>query len=184
MNRWDAPESVFADLIAAVPPGTKWAGFGNALFAAEGGIPVAAVLYKVKRPGRFTRTDEIRERQTISYSGDPAKPFTARARLLDRPRGATTPSDASAILWEVGMTHLKDGLCTPAVPEDYDSAILQISTFRLTQSGVTGAPQLALLRHRWAEAVLAASSEAIVFGGQHNWNDEWWTERIAETVEV
>jgi hypothetical protein len=184
MKRWEAPDSIFAPIVAAVPARTSWAGFANALFAAEEGIPVAAVLYKVKRPGRFKREDEIRERMSVSYSGDRAKPFTARARLLDRPRGAAAPSDASATLWEVGLTHLKDGLLTPAVPEDWDSAILQTSTFRLMQSGLTGAPQLALLRHRWAEAVLAASPDAIVFGGQRHWQDEWWNERIAETVEV
>jgi hypothetical protein len=48
------------------------------------------------------------------------------------------------------------------------------------KSGLTGAPQLALLRHLWAAAVLAASPDAIVFGGQHHWQDEWWTERIEQ----
>ena len=82
------------------------------------------------------------------------------------------------------MTNLKDGLCSPAVPQDYDTAILQISMFRMSENGVAGAPQLALLRHLWATAVLSASSEAIVFGGQHHWQDEWWTEQVTETQGV
>ena len=71
------------------------------------------------------------------------------------------------------MIHLKDGLCVPAIPADYDSAILEVSLIRLTQHGQTAAAQLALLRHLWASAVLAASPDAFVFGGQHHWDDSW-----------
>lgn len=182
MESWRAPESIFAPIITAVPPGTDWAGFGNTLLAVTSAIPVAAVLYKVKHPGSFKRVDDIRDRRPNAVTGDGATPFTVQARLFDRPRGSTAPVDASAVLWEVGMTHLKDGLCTPAVPADFDSAILQMSRFRLSHEGLTGAPQLALLRHLWAEAVLAASPSAIVFGGQHHWHDDWWTEPILENV--
>ena len=78
----------------------------------------------------------------------------------------------------MALNHLKDGLCTPAVPEDYDSAMLQVNRFRLSKGNLEGAPQLALLRHLWAENVKAASPDAIVFGGQHDWDDAWWTESL------
>jgi hypothetical protein len=177
---WDAPDSIFAPIVAAVPPGTVWAGFANTLFAAERGLPRAAILYRVKRPGSFKTVNEIRERTSISYSGESAEPFSARARLSEHAKGSSPPGDAGATLWEVGLTHLKDGLCAPAVPEDWDSAILQTSTFRLMQYGLQGAPQLALIRHRWAEAIRAAAPGAIIFGGQRHWQDEWWNERVNE----
>jgi hypothetical protein len=177
MNRFDVPDSIFAPIVAALPPGTQWAGFFNALSVAGAGIPKAGILYKVKRAGSFKRVDEMRQRSVIVGGGDKAKPFTARATLIDRAPG--TDLTGAETIWQLGMTHLKDGLCVPAVPADYDTAILQTSTFRLTNAGMSGAPQLALARHRWAASVLAASPDAIVFGGQHDWRDEWWTEKSA-----
>lgn len=183
MNRWSAPESIFAPVIAAVPPGTQWSGFGNALIAAGQSVPYAEVSYRMKRPGSFKSVNEIRQRMMFVSTGDKAQPFSARAFLFDKPSGPV--KDIAALrLWEVAMSHLKDGLCTPAVPEDFDTATLQVSRFRLAQQGLAGAQQLALLRHLWAEAVLAASPEAIVFGGQHHWQDGWWTEELAESAEA
>jgi hypothetical protein len=34
MNQWSASDSSFTPVIAAVPPGTQWSGFGNVLIAA------------------------------------------------------------------------------------------------------------------------------------------------------
>lgn len=183
MNRWSAPESIFAPVIAAVPPGTQWSGFGNALIAAGQSVPRAEVSYRTKRPGSFKSVNEIRQRMILVSTGDKARPFSARAFLFDKPPGPVT--DLAALrLWEVSMSRLKDGLCTPAIPADFDSAMLQMSRFRLTQRGLRGAPQLALVRHLWAGAVLAASPGAIVFGGQHHWQDGWWTEELAESAEA
>jgi hypothetical protein len=183
VNRFDAADSIFAPIVAAVPPGTQWAGFGNALSAAGAGVPRAGILYKVKRSGSFRRAEEIRERTVMVVSGDGAKPFSAKDTLMDRPTGTATVTGAATI-WQLGMSHLKDGLCAPAVPEDYDSAILQTSTFRLTNAGMSGAPQLALVRHRWAASVLAASPNAVVFGAQRHWRDEWWTVQITYAERV
>ncbi len=180
MNRWEAPESIFAPIIAAVPPGTEWAGFSNTLDWAATGIPRAVLPYKVKRPGTFRKIAESRERKATAVAGESAKPFTSRAWLADVNRESPGPGDAASNLWMLGMTHLKDGLCTPAVPDDYDSAILQVIRFRLNKDGLSGAPQLALVRHRWAEGVLAASRGAIVFGGQRQWDDSWWTESLPQ----
>jgi hypothetical protein len=180
MNRWEAPESIFAPIIAAVPPDTEWAGFFNTLEWATGGIPRSVLVYNVKRPGTFRKVKEIREREMATSSGESAKPFTSRAWLADVNREGDGPRDAASNLWMLGMTHLKDGLCAPAVPDDYDSAILQVIRFRLNKDGLSGAPQLALVRHRWAEGVLAASPRAIVFGGQRHWDDSWWTESLPQ----
>ena len=184
MNRFDAPDSIFAPIVAAVPPGTQWAGFVNSTFAAQTAVPTAAVRYSVKQPGKFKRESQIRERRLVSLSGDSGKPFSVKVRCYDRPRGQSGPIELSETLWEVGIVNLKDGLCLPAVPEDYDSAILQTSILKYSAIGVTGAPQLALFRHLWAYAVLAAAPQAIVFGGQHQWQNAWWTEKVAESVEA
>ena len=182
MNRWDAPESIFAPIIAAVPPDTEWAGFFNTLEWAIGGIPCATQVYNVKRPGTFRKVKETRERKMTTSNAEARKPFTSRVWLADvSPDGKR---DAASNLWMLGMTHLKDGLCAPAVPDDYDSAILQVVRFRMNKDGLTGAPQLALVRHRWAEGVLAASPRAIVFGGQRHWDDAWWTETIPQLTET
>jgi len=176
MNRWDAPDSIFAPIIAGVPPGTRWSGFGNALIAARQSVPKAAVGYNVRRG--LKTTHEKRDRTLISQSGDAAKPFTYRIYLIDLPRDRQLTSATVGRLWEVGMTWLKDGLCTPAVPADYDTAMLQVNKFRLSKGSLEGAPQLALLRHLWAESVRAASPDAVVFGGQHHWEDAWWAESV------
>lgn len=181
MNRFDAPESVFAPIIAAVPPGTTWAGFGNCAFAAKSAVPIAKVSYWVK-PNVFKRTYETRDRAVLAMTGEDANPFTYRFRLYDRVHGQTGAVTLSETLWEIGITELNDGLCTPAVPADYKSAILQTSVLKYAPTGLTGAPQLALFRHLWAHGVLAATPDAIVFGGQSHWQDEWWNEKITESV--
>jgi hypothetical protein len=183
MDRWDAPDSIFAPLIAAVPPQTHWSGFGNALIAAGESIPHPEMSYRTKKPGTLKWHSEIRERMLLVTTGEKASPFSARAFLFDKRPGEKVSNLATVRLWEVGMTRLKNGLCAPAVSEDFDTAILQVSKFQLTKAGLSGAPQLALLRHLWAEAVLSASPGAIVFGGQHHWQDDWWTEQLAESVE-
>ena len=177
MNRFDAPDSLFAPIFAAVPPDTAWAGFASALTAAEQAVPVGSQIYWVKTSGFSKRQHHIRER-VLTHFSDP-KPFTKHLVLFDRAPGAT--ATLATRHWEVGMVHLKDGLLTPAVPADYDSAVLTTSMICYSSNGLTGGPQLALLRHLWAASVLAASKDAIVFGGQHDWRDEWWTEeRVAQ----
>lgn len=184
MNRFDAPNSIFAPIVVAVPPGVQWAGFGNAAFAAQQAVPVAEVRYLVKHPGKFKRVDEIWERKLTAMSGENAAPFAFRIRLYDRARGQSGVIGLNETLWDVGINHLKDGLCTPAVPEDYDTALLQTTVLRYSASGVQGAPQLALFRHLWVHNVLAAAGDdAIVFGGQSHWQDEWWNEKIEESME-
>jgi hypothetical protein len=182
MNSWEAPDSVFAPIIAAVPADTQWSGFGNALIAAAGSIPHAMLTYRVKRPGTLKRITEVRERMLVTTTGEQAAPFSVRAILIDRPPDRKVPNLAAIGMWTAGMTRLKNGLCAPAVPEDFDSAILQVSKFQLSQLGVHGAPQLALLRHLWSQAVLAASPDAIVFGGQRDWQAGWWTEQLPESA--
>lgn len=174
MNLWNAPESLFAPLIAAVPPGTAWAGFGNALISAQQSVPRAVINYRITR--RFKFVHEQRDRTLVWQSSDETKTFNSRIYLIDLPRERTLNHLGPCVLWEVGLSHLRSGLCQPAVPEVFDSAILQISKFRLSNGTIAGAPQLALLRHLWAENVRSASPEAIVFGGQHHWDDSWWAE--------
>jgi len=164
MNRWDAPDSLFEPVIAAVPAGTEWSGFVEPFFVAADGTPVGA--------GKVG--ESVVERIAYAYSSDGAKPYHARARLLERVRGG--PSGQAGVLWEVGVTVLKPGTLKPVVPENFVCAILTAVSVQMTEVGMTGAPQLALLRHKWAEAAKAASPAAIVFGGQHRWRDEWWVE--------
>ena len=87
MNRWSATDSIFAPVIAAVPPGTQWSGFGNTLISAGQSIPRAEVDYRTKRPGSFKFVNEIRQRMVLVSTGDTAKPFSARAFLLDKRLG-------------------------------------------------------------------------------------------------
>lgn len=182
MNRFDAPGSIFAPIVAAVPPDTQWGGFSAAAEAAKGSIPVSSETYRVTRRFRLTRVPQVRNRLVGFWTGDSAKPFTCTVRLYDRPPEQTSAIAMGETLWEVGISHLKKGLCEPAVPAAYDVAMLQVSAFKLHPAGISGAPQLALFRHLWAAAVLGASPGAIVFGGQHQWDDSWWREGLAEAV--
>jgi hypothetical protein len=61
----------------------------------------------------------------------------------------------------------------PAAPEDYETAIPQTSIPKYSPSGLSDAPQLALFRHPWVSNVLAAT-DALVFGGQSRWQEQWW----------
>lgn len=183
VNRFDVPDSILAPIVAAVPPGTLWAGFSNCAFAAQEAVPVAQVRYQVKNSGKFKRTYEVWERRLSSRSGQDAEPFSVRIRLADRAPARSGPITLGESLWEVGITCLKDGLCTPAVPEDYDTAILQTSILKYSPSGLSGAPQLALFRHLWVNNVLAAAPDAIVFGGQSHWSEQWWNETIPDSEE-
>lgn len=132
-------------------------------------------------PITSTRVEGTFEQQFIvdhvafAYSSADARPYDVRARLIERVRGGNPPGPAS-VLWEVGVTVLAPGSLTPAVPEGYACGMLTTVIAQKTEVGTPGAPQLALLRHKWAEAVKAESPDAVVFGGQHDWRDEWWTE--------
>lgn len=181
MNLWNEPANIFAPLIAAVPPDTEWAGFGNALIAAAECVPVCQLHYNMKRPGKLRRRQELRHRVVYTMSGDQAMGFSTLAGCVDKPVDEPA-SGATDTHWRLGLTRLKDGLCQPAVPPDFDSALLECSLLRLGQFGQAGAPQMALLRHLWAEAVFRASPGAIVFGGQHGWQEEWWQEAPTQDV--
>ena len=131
MERWNEPDSILAPLIAAVPPGTRWAGFTSTLSAAAGSVPVAAAPVTYKRANSFRSTQGTVERRLLAQVGDKAEPFTARICHFRRMRDATEPSPRTAFLWELGLSELKDGLCAPAVPADWTCALLQVTLFRL-----------------------------------------------------
>lgn len=181
MNRFDAPYSIFAPVFAAVPSAAQWAGFGVSAIAASQAVPVETPTYRVRRGGQLRPVREFRERKLAYIGGQNAKPFSAKVCLYDRASGEGRDTlSVAETQWQVGISvYSKDGLCAPAVPPGYQTAILQTSIFKLEAGKVSGAPQLALFRHLWAEAVLAASPDAIVFGGQHHWQDDWWTEEMA-----
>jgi hypothetical protein len=179
---WDAADSIFAPIVVGLPADTQWDGYPNAVIAAKNMIPTTHVTYRVKRPGSFTRKNEVWARRTVSVLNTEARPYVARIRLMDAPENAALPADDGPLLWEVGVINLKDGLCTPAIPADYDTAILEVTLMRVTKNGQPGAPQLALLRHLFAAAVQSASPNAIVFGGQRDWSDLWWNEQLTQPV--
>jgi hypothetical protein len=171
MERWEAPESIFAPVVAAVPPGTAWAGFGNSLLTVARRIPRVTRPMNV-RDGGFSPTHEESWIRRVSWSSEPS--FSKELLFIEERPGGTVID----IYWSLGLSQLKDGLMTPAIPADYSSAILQTFQFQVLGEGIQGAPQLALVRHLWTEEVIAASHHAIVFGGQHHWKDEWWNEKL------
>jgi hypothetical protein len=181
VNVWNEPTNIFAPLIAAVPPDSRWAGFGNALIAAAECVPVCELHYNVKRPGKFRRKQELRHRVVYAVSGDQAMGFSTFAGCVDKPVDEPA-SGVADTHWRLGLTRLKDGLCQPAVPPDFDSALLECSLMRLGENGQAGAPQMALLRHLWAAAVFRASPGAIVFGGQQGWREQWWEEAPTQKI--
>jgi hypothetical protein len=182
MNRWDEPNNLFAPLIAAVPADVEWAWFGNTLDVAADSVPVTSVVYTGKRPNSFRRFREVKHRVVFTVLGDNAKPFSARTTCLDKPIDA--PGGGLGYqYWDLVMTNLKRGLCAPAVPADFQAAILECRLMRLTATGQAAAAQMALVRHLWATSVLAASPRAIVFGGQRNWDDSWWPEITSDKPE-
>lgn len=174
MDRWDAPSSIFAPVVMALPPDTEWAGFGNAALIVERRIPTSTRRMRVKNTG-FSRGNIELWTRRVTHLSEP-DPFSQALILTeDRESGATID-----IYWKLGLTLLKDGLLEPAVPADYKSAIMSTYHFQMLGEGIVGAPQLALVRHLIAEEVKAASPDAIVFGGQHGWHNDWWTEEVSE----
>jgi hypothetical protein len=88
---------------------------------------------------------EVRQRMLLVTTGEQASPFNARAFLFYKPQGEKVSHLATVRLWEVGMTRLKNGLCAPAVPEDFDTAILQVSKFQLTKSADAAWPRVPVI---------------------------------------
>lgn len=179
MDRWNAPQTIFAPVIAGVPADVQWSGFGNALLAAADMIPTTTLPYTVKRPGSFKKTTEVRQRRTVAVTGEDAKPYGAQIRLLDRSPDLKYQGPDEG-LWEVSLTNWRDGLCAPAIPADFDTAILEVSLLRIYAGRQPGAPQLALLRYLYAEALATLFPEVIIFGGQRHWDQAWWTDAIRE----
>ena len=58
--------------------------------------------------------------------------------------------------------------------------MLEVSLLRFNSSWQMAAPQLALLRHLYAEALKALSPQVVLFGGQRHWDDAWWTDKLRE----
>ncbi len=176
MESWREPRSLFAPLIIGADLSALSApGFGNALLAAAGSVPETTVPYTVKKPGKLKREAETRVRTLACITGDAAGPYAARVRLVDvPPRMTAAAAPLACRRWEAGLYVLKKGTATPAIPDDLDLAVLEISMYRLSGEGFTGAGQLALLRHLWILSLSAADPGLLVIGGQDGWSDDWW----------
>lgn len=178
MESWREERSLFAPLVVGADLSAPFApGFGNALLAAAASVPATTVPYAVKKPGKFKREAETRVRKLISVSGEASRPYAARVRLTDVPPGmADAVTSLGCRRWEAGLYILKKGTAAPAIPDDLDVALLEVSMYRLSGGGLIGAGQLALLRHLWILSLKAADPGLVIIGGQDGWADNWWRE--------
>ena len=183
MEAWREPRSLFAPLIVGADLSAESAPtFGNALLAAAASIPAVMVPYEVKRPGKFKRSEETRPRTLVSITGKPALPYQVRIRLVDIPPGmAAVAAPLACRIWEVGMRVLGKGMAGPAVTAGLNVGFMELAMYQLSQGGLGGGAQLALLRHLWALTLRAADPDLVVVGGQDAWSDSWWCEMQSKT---
>ena len=183
MIRFDEPNSILAPLIVAAPADAGRVEFGKFLKSAALGIPSVAPVRKVMKYSGFGfgNADRRWDRFTIVLGAGGSGDFYERVILVERPDVSDIPTKVAKtcpdrVLWDVVVSGLNPELVTPAVPPEYSAAWLQVRGFCISGFGAPGAAELALLRHRFAACVRSVSAASIVFGGQHEWRDEWWTE--------
>ena len=178
MEAWREGRSLLAPLLVGASIDKEPApGFANALLAAAGSVPDATTPYAVRRPGKLRRETESRRRTLTCVIGGPSRPYSVRVRLVDVPPGSTAAAASLACRqWEVGLRLMKTGTAIPAIPDDLDVGLLELSMYQLGGEGLAGGAQLALLRHLWILTLKASDPDLIVVGGQDGWSDDWWTE--------
>lgn len=93
-----------------------------------------------------------------------------RVRLRPQRAGET---DVPVWDWEVAYWSLPPG-SSAVLPPQQHVLLLQVTRFQVFDSGVYMAPQLALFRASFVQAVRLFDPYLTVRGGQHTWNRQLW----------
>lgn len=181
MKAWNAPDSITAPLLVGLPEVPGATGVTVLLMQAANSLPQMPITYEVKK-NAFKASYPVFSRTMGMFVGEAASPYMARIRLVDvSPDESPLTEKLSLVCWEVGLILLDAGAASPAITGVHRVGMLDVTRFQLQSSTLVAAPQLALLRHLWVSLVLEEYPGAMVMGGQHRWEDSWWTE---ETVEA
>lgn len=173
MKPWNAPDNVLAPLIVGANPDLVTSDdAGYALEAAMMGVPASRAVFSTvtagishhKHPGHIG---------IVQLTGDKAKPYIRRYRLVLGTATQTPAQAAEAWWWELALYVPKSGMLAPAVPADQTAALLQATMLSSHRGTVRGFPQMALLRHLWIDALRSRDPRLTVLGGQHEWNPAW-----------
>jgi hypothetical protein len=61
------------------------------------------------------------------------------------------------------------------IPDVQTNIRIIVSRFQLPGGRIDSSTQLAFFRHLVIEGLQGIDPELVVLGGQHDWNDAWWT---------
>jgi hypothetical protein len=180
MEPWSASGSMLAPIVVGVVSPTS--GSGNAadvwqyiLGAAVSSVPSASQLTRRRLAGGEVGETSLVRRTFLAWPDDGAARYAAMARLADVHPGAPPPADRKLNVWEVGILSFAPGAAAPAVPDDRDVVVFEVTWFHVANDGtIQGAHQLALLRHLWVLGMQRQDPDLVIFGGQHHWDEAWW----------
>jgi hypothetical protein len=173
MKPWTAPDNILAPLIVGTDPKLVTAiDTVNALEAAMMGVPAFRAVFSTKTAG-VSHHRHPGHIGLAQLTGDKAKPYFRRYRLVLGAEGQNPSRAAESWWWELSVFLPKDGLLAPAISETQTAALLQVTSLTARQGAIRGLFQMALLRHLWIDALRNRDPQLTVLGGQHEWNPAW-----------
>lgn len=139
--------------------------------AAADAVPVSAAVLTVAVARN--QTQQIRHtRQITTVNGSNTYAYTAR--LTDRRSGEKATAAWSRWRWEVSALVVKRGY--QSIVGNADQVVrVDVTRSRLLAGAVQQAHELALFRHLIVTGLQAMDPDLVVLGGQHSWDDSWWT---------
>ncbi len=134
-------------------------------------VPAVTVMRKRMEGRKAVAAAFTRE---VVYRHDGAVNFKMLARCIDRAPGEEPSRSFARWTWEVGFLAFDEGTAPAPLAADYRAYRADVTRFKLKSHGLVGAQQLAMLRHLLADAFTAVDPQAIIVGGQSDWEPAWW----------
>jgi hypothetical protein len=173
MKAWDAPASLLAPLVIGADKLTL--GTSGVLDAFDAAVQCVPPVEASTWVGPMKRKRHPASIVLQPMTGDIAKPYNRRARLVVRNEGEAGEVAAHRWWWEVALVVLKGGTATPAIGPDRITAMLEVTRFTIHTGSMRGAWQLALLRYLWSDTLRSQDGDLQIFGGQRDWKMSWIT---------
>jgi hypothetical protein len=174
VKTWNAPDNILAPLIVGADPDlVTGADTVYALESAARGVPAFRAVFSTTTAG-ISHHKHPGHIGIVQISGDKAKPYLRRYRLVLGTENQSPGQAAESWWWEMALYLPKSELLAPAIPDrQATAALLQSTSFSVHQGKIRGLPQMALMRHLWIDTLRTLDPGLTVFGGQHEWDPAW-----------
>jgi hypothetical protein len=119
------------------------------------------------------KTQGVAHNRTVLHGSD--KMGNQLTRLCDQRAGENASDSWNHVIWEVSSRSDGNIDQVSALAQCQTLVQMAVTRYRIQEARVIGSTQLALFRHLVVEGLRGMDSDLIVIGGQHNWDDGWWT---------